>query len=109
MEYAISILEKERLSVISALKDGQKERLSDLQQLDKALGWLRLLAEKQVDSAGKYNFESLPFIEGHGGFTNYRVVIDNETDDPSFWQEYEKQDGSHFLLSLGDYIVESKQ
>lgn len=46
MEYAIKILELERLSIISALKDGQKERLNDLQQLDKALGWLRLLEEK---------------------------------------------------------------
>lgn len=109
MEYAISILEKERLSVITALKNGHKDRLSDLQQLDKALGWLRLLREKQVGKAEQYNFESLPFIEGHGGFTNYRVVIDNETDDISFWQEYKKQDGSHFLLSLGDYILESKQ
>lgn len=108
MKYAIDILEKERLSIISALKNGQKQRLEDLQQLDNALGWLRLLKEKQVDKAGKYNLHPLPFIEGHG-FAYYRIAIDNETDDISLWEEYKKQDGSCYLLSFGDYIIESKQ
>lgn len=108
MEYAIKILEEERLSVVAALKDGQQDRLHDLQQLDKALEWLRLLQEKQVDKARNYHFEPLPFIEGHGGFTNYRIAIDNESDDISDWEEYKKTDGSRFLLSLGDFIIESK-
>ncbi len=108
MEYAIKILELERLSIISALKNGQKERLNDLQQLDKALGWLYLLEEKQLDRANRYNFEALPFIEGRGGFTYYRIAIDNETDDIAFWEEYKKEDGSQLILSLGDYILIKK-
>ena len=36
-------LEEERLLIISALKEGHKEQLQYLQQLDKALGWLSLL------------------------------------------------------------------
>lgn len=108
MDYAIQILEEERLRIQSALRDGHKERLQDLQQLDKALGWLSLLQEKQVEKASRYHFISLPFIEGHGGFTNYRIMIDNETEDTSFWEEYVKQDGSHYLLGYGDFIVQSK-
>lgn len=108
MEYAIKILEEERSALIASLKEGRDNRLDDLRQLDKALGWLRLLQEKRVDKASRYHVEPLPFIEGHGGFTNYRVVIDNETDDMALWEEYQKTDGSHFLLSLGDFIVESR-
>lgn len=49
MEYAIKTLEAERDAVVSAMKKGHKERLKDLQKLDKALGWLRLLLDRQVD------------------------------------------------------------
>ena len=84
MDYAIKLLETEREIIIAALKNGKKERLNDLQQLDKALGWLRLLEEKQLDKANRYHLEPLPFIEGYGGFTNYRIAIDNETDDMKF-------------------------
>lgn len=108
MDYAIKLLEAEREIIIAALKNGKKEKLNDLQQLDKALGWLRLLEERQLDKANRYHLEPLPFIEGHGGFTNYRIAIDNETDDMKFWEEYKKDDGSHLLLSLGDYLLIEK-
>lgn len=108
MDYAIKLLETEREIIIAALKNGKKERLNDLQQLDKALGWLRLLEENQLDKANRYHLEPLPFIEGYGGFTNYRIAIDNETDDMKFWEEYKKDDGSHLLLSLGDYLLIEK-
>lgn len=108
MEYAIKILEAERAAIVAALKDRQAERLAALQQLDKALNWLRVLEEKQVDKVSRYDVEALPYIEGRGGFTSYRVMIDNETDDTAMWEEYQKADGSHFLLSLGDLIITSK-
>lgn len=90
MDYAIKILESERISIISALKNGQSGRYN------------------KVDNAGKYNFEPLPFIEGYGGFTNYRIMIDKETEDCSLWEEYKKTDGSCFLLDPGDFILEAK-
>ncbi|MCI9079675.1 MAG: hypothetical protein HFH68_12280 [Lachnospiraceae bacterium] len=108
MDYAIKILELERISIISALKNGQNEQLQELQQLDKALKWLHLLQDKKVDNAGRYNFEPLPFVEGYGGFTNYRIMIDKETEDVSLWEEYKKTDGSCFLLEPGDFILEAK-
>lgn len=108
MDYAIKFLETERLSIISGLKNGQHERLRDLQQLDKALGWLRLLQDKGVDNAGRYNFEPLPFIKGYGSFTYYHIMFDKETEDISLWEEYKKTDGSCFLLGAGDFILETK-
>lgn len=108
MEYAIKILEKERELITAALKNGEKERLTDLKQLDEALDWLRLLKEEEIGVAKKYYFEFLPSIEGRGGFSCYRIAIDNETDDINFWEEYKKDDGSHLLLSSGDYILKEK-
>lgn len=108
MEYAINLLEKERELVIVSLKNGEKERLTDLKQLDKALGWLRLLKEQQIGMVKKYQLERMPPIDGRGVFSSYRIVIDNETDDIKFWEEYKKDDGSSVWLYSGDYILREK-
>lgn len=108
MEHAIKLLEKERELIVEDLKNGKKERLDDLKDLDKALEWLYLLEEKQFDEAKRYNVEQLPFIEGRGGFSCYRIAIDNESDDIKFWDEYEKSDGSKLSLYPRDYIINRK-
>jgi hypothetical protein len=108
MEHAIKLLEKERELIVADLKNGKKDRLDDLKDLDKALEWLYLLEEKQFDEAKRYNLEQLPFIEGRGGFSCYRIAIDNESDDIKFWNEYEKSDGSKLSLYPRDYIINRK-
>lgn len=108
MEHAIKLLEKERELIVEDLKNGEKDRLDDLKDLDKALEWLYLLEEKQFDEAKRYNVEQLPFIEGRGGFSCYRIAIDNESDDIKFWDEYEKSDGSKLSLYPRDYIINRK-
>ena len=108
MEHAIKLLEKERELIVADLKNGKKERLDDLKDLDKALEWLYLLEEKQFDEAKRYNLEQLPFIEGRGGFSCYRIAIDNESEDIKFWDEYEKSDGSKLSLYPRDYIINRK-
>lgn len=108
MEHAIKLLEKERELIVADLKNGKMERLDDLKDLDKALEWLYLLEEKQFDEAKRYNLEQLPFIEGRGGFSCYRIAIDNESDDIKFWDEYEKSDGSKLSLYPRDYIINRK-
>ena len=108
MEHAIKLLEKERELIVEDLKNGKKDRLDDLKDLDKALDWLYLLEEKQFDEAKRYNLEQLPFIEGRGGFSCYRIAIDNESDDIKFWDEYEKTDGSKLSLYPRDYIINRK-
>ena len=108
MEHAIKLLEKERELIVADLKNGKKDRLDDLKDLDKALEWLYLLEEKQFDEAKRYNLEQLPFIEGRGGFSCYRIAIDNESEDIKFWDEYEKSDGSKLSLYPRDYIINRK-
>ena len=108
MEHAIKLLEKERELIVEDLKNGEKDRLNYLKDLDKALEWLYLLEEKQFDEAKRYNLEQLPFIEGRGGFSCYRIAIDNESDDIKFWNEYEKSDGSKLSLYPRDYIINRK-
>lgn len=76
--------------------------------MDNALDWLRLLQKRKVDKAHRYHFDALPLIEGRGGFTNYRLMIDNETEDVSCWEEYRKPDYSYYLFGLGDFIVKEK-
>nr|WP_314098135.1 hypothetical protein [uncultured Lachnoanaerobaculum sp.] len=108
MEHAIKLLEKERELIVEDLKNGEKDRLNYLKDLDKALEWLYLLEEKQFDEAKRYNLEQLPFIEGRGGFSCYRIAIDNESDEIKFWDEYEKSDGSKLSLYPRDYIINRK-
>ena len=108
MEHAIRLLEKERELIVADLKNGKKDRLDDLKDLDKALEWFPLLEEKQFGEAKRYNLEQLPFIEGRGGFSCYRIAIDNESDDIKFWNEYEKSDGSKLSLYPRDYIINRK-
>lgn len=61
LQFSIDILQKERDKIVSDLKSGQQERLKDLQDIDKALEWLRLLTDSQADKACHYNLEKLPF------------------------------------------------
>ena len=108
MEHAIKLLEKERELIVADLKNGKKDRLDDFKDLDKALDWLYLLEDKQFDEVKRYNLEQLPFVEGRGGFSCYRIVIDNESDDIKFWDEYEKSDGSKLSLYPRDYVINRK-
>lgn len=105
MEYVIELLQKERETIVAALKNGQQEKLRDLQQVEKAIGWLNLIQENNLDQACKYDLDALPYIEGYGGFTCYRIMIDKETDSKEEWEEYKKQDGGHYHLSLGDFLL----
>ncbi|MDE7478177.1 MAG: hypothetical protein K2M91_09550 [Lachnospiraceae bacterium] len=105
MEYVIKLLQKERETIVESLRNGQQERLQDLQQVDKAIGWLKLIQDNNLEPAGKYHLDALPMIEGHGGFATYRIMIDDDTDDTAHWEEYRKQTGGHYCLSLGDFLL----
>lgn len=108
MEFAIKLLEEKRIHIISDLKQGQQQRLPELKELDKTLDWLRVLQAHQVEKADRYNFDSLPFIDGRGGFASYRLMMDDESNDVDGWDEYQKPDGAKYLLNGGDFIIEAK-
>lgn len=46
MKDIIELLQKERIKTVDALKHGNQQELSYLQQIDKALGWLKRIEEK---------------------------------------------------------------
>lgn len=108
MNYAIKLLQNEREIIKNDLKSGDSDRLKELQEIDKALGWLTLLQNNNVDKASRYDLDELPCIKGHGGFSSYRIAIDNEEDNPEYWQEYQRVDGSHYLLNIGDFVLVHK-
>lgn len=107
MQFSIDILQKERDKIVCDLKSGQKERLIDLQDIDKALGCLRLLTDRQADKASCYNLEKLPFPINYP-WSNYRLMVDMEEDNIEDWTEYEKADGTHHLLYGDDILLIAK-
>ena len=49
MKDIIELLQKERIKTVDALKHGNQQELSYLQQIDKALGWLKRIEEKGLE------------------------------------------------------------
>lgn len=60
MKDIIELLQKERIKTVDALKHGNQQELSYLQQIDKALGWLKRIEEKGLEDVGCYDIHSLP-------------------------------------------------
>ena len=105
MDYAIAVLEREREAIVEELRAGRKERLSAMQELDKGLGWLRLLQQHGADQASRYRVEIPPFIENRG-FAQYHLVMDYDgCGDMESWKEYVKPDGSCLELTGGGDII----
>ena len=55
MKDIIELLQKERIKTVDALKHGNQQELSYLQQIDKALGWLKRIEEKGLEDVGCYD------------------------------------------------------
>ncbi|WP_278725234.1 hypothetical protein [Bacteroides finegoldii] len=109
MKDIIELLQKERIKTVDALKNGNKQELSYLQQIDKALGWLKLIEEKGLENVGCYDIHSLPDLppKSRGIYNYYHLMMDYE--DPSFenWREY-KPDGQPLLLMYDDIVITRK-
>lgn len=102
-------IQKERIKTVDALKNGNKQELSYLQQIDKALGWLKLIEEKGLENVGCYDIHSLPDLppKSRGIYNYYHLMMDYE--DPSIenWREY-KPDGQPLLLMYDDIVITRK-
>lgn len=48
MKDIIELLQNERTKTVDALKQGEQDKLSHLQQLDKALGWLKVVEDNEL-------------------------------------------------------------
>ena len=60
MKDIIELLQNERTKTVDALKQGEQDKLSHLQQLDKALGWLKVVEDNELMDINK---EEEPKVE----------------------------------------------
>ena len=80
-----------------------------LQQIDKALGWLKLIEEKGLECVGCYDIHSLPDLpqENSGLYSFYHIMMDYESPNIEDWKEY-KPNGQPLLLSFDDIVITRK-
>lgn len=109
MKDIIKLLQNEREKTVDALKHGNQQKLSYLQQVDKALGWLKLIEEKGLDNVGCYDVHSLPDLlpERAGIYNYYHLMMDYEDPDVENWEEY-KPCGQPLLLMFDDIVITRK-
>ena len=109
MKDIIELLQKERIKTVDALKHGNQQKLPYLQQIDKALGWLKLIEEKGFEGVGCYDIHSLPDLpqENSGLYSFYHIMMDYENPNIEDWKEY-KPNGQPLLLSFDDIVIPRK-
>ena len=95
MKDIIELLQKERIKTVDALKHGNQQELSYLQQIDKALGC--------------YDIHSLPDLpqENSGLYSFYHIMMDYESPNIEDWKEY-RPNGQSLLLSFDDIVMTRK-
>lgn len=101
MKDIIELLQKERIKTVDALKHGNQQELSYLQQIDKALGWLKRIEEKGLEDVGCYDIHSLPDLpqENSGLYSFYHIMMDYESPNIEDWKEY-RPNGSVFAIKF---------
>ena len=72
MKDIIELLQNERTKTVDALKQGEQDKLSYLQQIDKALGWLKVVEDNELATVGSYKIHRLP--DPHSGFSYYHLI-----------------------------------
>ena len=109
MKDIIELLQKERIKTVDALKHGNQQELSYLQQIDKALGWLKRIEEKGVEDVGCYDIHSLPDLpqENSGLYSFYHIMMDYESPNIEDWKEY-RPNGQSLPLSFDDIVITRK-
>ena len=105
MRKVIEHLEKYRNHIVEHLKNREEEYLTELQELDKAISWLRKVEELNLSIVQKYDIIRLPDMET--GYSAFRIMNDCETDDINQWIEL-KKDGCPVSMTQGDVLIIEK-
>jgi len=79
--------------------------LSELQEVDKAIGWLKKIEELNLKIVHKYDIIELPDMKT--GFSEFRIMNDCETDDINHWIEL-KKDNYPVSMTPGDVLIIGK-
>lgn len=102
MQYVINKLLEDKEKIVKNLKAGKTEELGLLKEYEKAITWLNLINNENLDNANKYMIQTLDTTVGYG-YSYYHLMIDMETDDKTRWIEY-KPNGEVLELCGGDVI-----
>ena len=102
MKKAIERLEERRNQIIERLKAEENEYLSELQEIDKAMNWLKKIEELNLEIVQKYDVVELPDMTT--GYSGFRVMNDCETDDIRQWVELRKDDHP-VCMAEGDILI----
>lgn len=107
IDYLVKRIEEIERSLSSDAGDSLNEALIEEKMSHvKAINMLRYCQRHDIDST--YQVAELPYIEGHGGFYSYRLMIDNEFDDVQYWKELKEINGRAAEFSCGDKILFKK-
>lgn len=109
MNQVIERLKLERDEVLEHIKYGEEQEIELLIELKQAIRWLELLKQHELNDPGNYTLHTLPTLSGHG-FYEYRIMVDNESNDRNCWDIYQPEgnDRHGMTLNCGDLIVKRK-
>ena len=105
MEKVIKYLEERRSQIVGYLQNGEKTYLSELQEIDKSINWLKKIEELQLKIVQKYDIIELPDMQT--GYSEFHIMNDCETDDISQWVEL-TNDNFPVSITSGDILIISK-
>lgn len=109
MEKVIKELEELRDKAISELKKGNQEALEIKLEIDRAILCLRFCDEHKLfnNLKEKYEVIELPFPSGSGGFSEYRIIDDCETEERKYWKVLE-ENGEEVALFPLDIVIKNR-
>lgn len=105
MKDIITILQDKKQEVITELKAGNTNNQSLISQLDKAISWLAIVEQYQLDMTNRYDIQVLP--DTAHGMSFFHLMIDCESSDSKDWVEY-APNNSPIEMSIGDIIMVRK-
>jgi hypothetical protein len=106
MKVVIEYLEKRQNEIKNELQNGKHDSLIELKEINNAINWLKKIDELNLKHIQKYEIIELPEPVGHG-YSAYRLMIDNETDDIKYWTEL-KIDNKSVEVIMGDILITRK-
>lgn len=103
MEYAVECLKKERELLLSAIKNGESDKVKEKVEIDHAISWLEKITKYDLPESKKCNFIKLP--DADMGFYSYRIMNDCESEDREDWIELKNENGDPVSLILDDFLI----
>lgn len=105
LEYTLKLLEAQVLNIKNQLPAAQDKQLLIDEKIshDLSIKLLKFCIKNQIDPNARVI--DISTIDGQHGFSEFRLVVDNESDDPQHWQEIKEINGVEARFSYCDKIL----